>query len=159
MNVDKLLRNYVDFLNGSIENVLTLTLTSSFDEDVAEEVLYDWLQASWEMLVESVLFYGSKRYLPVYGIGADLGLDGSSRVTNRERLATDKIVCISNELILDHLSNSKIDVSKLDFEEFVNWDGRWYSNESELNSVRLSDGDDEYVVSLDYISFELKPAT
>ena len=90
----KLLRSYVDFLNGSIQNISTLT--SSFNADVAEEVLYDWLQASWEMLIESVLFYGAKRYLPVYGKGADLGLDESSRVTNREHLATDKIVYISN---------------------------------------------------------------
>ena len=87
----KILRSYVDFLNGSIQNISTLT--SSFN---AEEVLYDWLQASWEMLIESVLFYGAKRYLPVYGKGADLGLDESSRVTNREHLATDKIVYISN---------------------------------------------------------------
>ena len=60
---------------------------------------------------------------------------------------------------MDHLSNSKIDATQLDFEEFVNWDGNWYSNESNLNSVLLSDDDAEYVVSLTYISFILKPIT
>ena len=78
-DIDELMRNYVQFLNNAMPT--TKLLLVNLEEN--EEVLYDLLQASWEIIIKSMLFYGSKRYLPVYGQGADLGLDSSSRVTNR----------------------------------------------------------------------------
>ena len=149
MNINELMGNYVRFLNDSLP--ATKILVSHLVE--SEEVLYDWLQASWEMIIESALFYGSKRYLPIYGRGADLGIDSSSRVSNSKSLPTDKIRCVSTELVYDHLSQQKVDIKQFEFEEFVSWDGQWYSIDNTLDCILLNADGEEYVVAIDSVTF------
>jgi hypothetical protein len=147
--------NYVSFLNNSLPFYRRCT----FEAKQSEDILYDWLQANWEMVIESALFYGSNRFLPIYGQGADLAA-GSSRVSNPKAIATDKIYCTSRELVFDYISKTNIDVEQLEFEEFVSWDGDgdWYSINNTLDHILLSDDDDEYVVLIKKVRFALKSA-
>lgn len=152
MNLNSLLKDYIDFLN----NALPFCRATLSQTKYGEDILHDWFQANWEMIVESALFYGSKRYLPIYGQGADLAT-GSSRVSNPDAVATDKIYCTSSEPVYDYISKNHVDVRQLEFEEFVGWDSDWYSVECALDCVLLSDDNEEYVVSIDTIQFALKP--
>jgi len=146
------MNQYMDFLNASLPHCRAML--TGMDEE--EEVLYDWLQASWEMLVESKMFYGTKNYLPIYGQGADLGINNSSRVSSPTVAPTHKVVCSGQQPVYDVLSRNKIDVNNFEFEEFVSLDDDWYSLENTLTHVLISQHDNEYVVSFDEIDFELR---
>jgi hypothetical protein len=155
MNINQTMNNYVCFLNQSLPS--SKIIISGLDEP--EEVLYDWLQASWEMLVESALFYGFKNYLPIYGQGADLGINKSSRVSSPSATPTHKITCTSRDVAYDHLSKARIQINSFEFEEFVSLDGEWYSLNNDITHAMLSNQDMQYVVSIDDINFELVKIT
>ena len=152
MNINKTMNDYACFLNQSLPSSKVIIA----DLDEPEEVLYDWLQASWEMLVESRLFYGSKSYLPIYGQGADLGINNSSRVSSPSAVPTHKIICTSRDGTYDHLSKTSIKIDSFEFEEFVSLDGEWYSLNNDITHALLSNQDKEYVVSINEIDFELE---
>lgn len=151
MKLKKFMSQYMGFLNASLPHCKAML--KGLDEE--EEVLYDWLQASWEMLIESKLFYGSKRYLPIYGQGADLSENDSSRVSSPRAAPTHKIVCNSDGQVYDVISKQQVDITNFEFEEFVSLDEDWYSLENKLDHVLLSVADTEFVVRFEDVDFKL----
>ena len=156
MNISFLIKEYLFFLNKSLPHAKTMLEKSQTDE----EAICNWLQASWELLFESILFQNQKRYLQVYGQGADLPYTSSSRVSYCDKLPTDEIFCFSKQAVFDHLSKEYLTVNHFSFDEFVCLDGDWYSNDGFLDHVLLTNEGQEYVIAVDNIEFILdKPRT
>lgn len=156
MNINSQIKEYLSFLNKSLPSVKRMLEQSQNDD----ERVYDWLQASWELIFESVLFRGQQRYLQVYGQGADLPYSSSSRVSLCNKLPTDEIFCDSGKEVYDHLSREFLIVNHFSFDEFVCLDGDWYSNDGILNHVLLTNDGQEFVIAVDDLEFTLdKPRT
>lgn len=149
-DVNKTIWMYFDYLNNSLPQV------KEFLGELKEyeECLGDWMQSTWETLVETKLFYGTSSSLPVYGDGADIS-KGSSRVCFPERLPSHKLKCVCARKITNLISGEYIELEKLNFEKFVKWENGWFSVDNDLNSILLSKGDEDYVVSINDIAFEL----
>lgn len=149
-NVNRTIWCFLDYLNHSLPHVKNiLNGVEEFDECQS-----DWMQSSWETLVESKLFYGTTNSLTIYGDGADVS-KGSSRVCFPERVPTHKLKCICRDKKLDLMSREEIDIMGFNFEKFVKWEGDSYSVDSGLNAILLSNRDQEFVISIEDVSFEL----
>jgi len=149
-NVDKIICCFLEYLNYSLPQ--TQEILGSVDE--YDEVMSDWMQSSWETLVETALFYGTLNSLPIYGEGADV-CKGSSRVTFPSRHATHKIICTTAHLKKDLISGKTIDISDCEFEQFVKWKNNWYTIEQGLDAILLSKDNEEYVVFSSDVIFEV----
>ncbi|WDE07038.1 hypothetical protein SG34_009185 [Thalassomonas viridans] len=106
MNIDQrfvlVFKNFREFLNASWG---TVCKQFEFDEDLNN----DWLQANWELLVESPLTTGDKRvFLPCYGEGAE---GYSDRIFNPDADITHEIRCKGKDAtkVFDHISKRYIE--------------------------------------------------
>ncbi len=150
-NVNQTIWYFFDYLNNSLPHInKILNGVDEFDECQS-----DWMQSSWETLVETKLFYGTTNSLTIYGDGADVS-KSSSRVCFAERMPTHKLKCICKAKKLDLMSGEEIDIIDSEFEKFVKWENDSYSVDSELNALLLSIGEREFVISIEDVSFELE---
>ena len=150
MQPNDLIYAFRDYLNSSLPQVMQML--SELEE--YDESLSDWMQSSWEMLVETALFYGSKKSLVIYGDGADV-CKGSSRVTFPELSATHRVACHSGVIKKDLVSRVEIDIANCEFEQFVCWNDGKYTFDGFLNSILLSKGNQYFVVSIDDVVFSV----
>lgn len=150
MKTNELIYSFRDYLNSSLPLVTRMLA----DTEEYDEALSDWMQSSWEMLVETALFYGSKKSLVIYGDGADV-CKGSSRATFPELTATHRIVCRCELMKEDLVSQVEIEVSDFEFEQFVSWCDGKYSFDGFLNSILLSKDNQYFVVSTDNVVFDV----
>ncbi len=149
MNIDQLVRNYVEFLN---QNLNFLINKMKVDEDY----LNDWMQANWELLVEFEL--EDEVTLEVIGDGADLN-GQSSRVIYPERVENHCIKCSSKigKEILELSENKAVDFKLLTFDNFVNWNGTQYNICEPINAVLMRDERDKVqIIPIEDIRFELQ---
>lgn len=153
MIVDEVLFEFLGFLNISWAAVDDLS--KKFRRQ--EEFIDDWLQANWEILVESVLLEGAG-YLDVYGDGAEMN-DPSSRILKPEKLPTHRIGCQrKNQANPRNLANNEqVDPSRWAFWGFVHWDGRVYKKEPEFNAVLLEGADEVAIVRVEDLKFVVLP--
>lgn len=141
------LESFIAFLNISW-NIVCINLN--------EDDMNDWLQANWEILVESCLGNGKRILLEPYGEGADCNGD-SSRVFEPNKIATHRIICRGKNhgQGKDVLKGCDIDLSEYDFDSFVSWNGEQYAHEPPFEYVLL-ESDDIAVVKFNEIEFAIE---
>ena len=153
MIVDAVLFEYLKFLNSS------WPAANDFGKRFLqhEEFIDDWLQANWELMVESVLLDGAG-YLEVYGDGAEIN-DPSSRILRPEELPTHKIGCRRKGLTNPYnlVNNQQIDLHEMGFWGFVHWDGLVYRKEPEFNAVLFETASDIAIVKVEDLEFVVLP--
>lgn len=157
MSVDAVLRKFVDYLNGSWNFFDSLLLQRSYTSD--EQSINDWLQVSWEILVEkNILQMGE--FLEVYGDGADY-CGTSSRITDVNALPNFRIVVKPKhgEMLFDLLNNVSIKNSQFIFDRFVSFEHGWYKLTPVFNCVLGIDNISgvERVLNIDSIVFTVEP--
>lgn len=150
MNVTKELRGFRDFLEAS------WPIVSIFIHRESE--VNDWMQANWELLVERQVCKNQGEFLEIYADGADIN-GANSRVSLPGASPSHRIEVrpVSNNTVLDKLSNKGINPVRLTFDGFVSWDGKHYSFEPSFHFVLLSDKDEIYVASVENVEFFLVP--
>ena len=87
-SIDIAVRNFASYLAASWAAVSEIAKLAQDPESVRN----DWVQASWELLVERGLLPG--QFLHIYGCGADCN-NGSSRVYQPTALPTHVIACFA----------------------------------------------------------------
>ncbi len=139
--------NYLKFLNATSESFQNLG-TMVENSDYLRELQNDYLQANWEILVESIICEPGKEFLEIYGEGADCNRN-SSRVCFPKKKATHKIKIRPKHSIeiLDRITEEIIEVEEYFFNSFVSYSNKDYSIKSPFNAVLIEhEIDDNYVV-------------
>lgn len=152
--VDEKVKEFAEFLNKSLECAQKLLNDN-------EDLSMDWIQASWELLVERALL-SNDEFLDVYSAGADFN-GSSSRITKVNALPTHKIVLASKngDEVLDLLSAQKLKlVDGMVFEEFVSFKEGFYSNKPNFDCILVNQigSNQEMVFYINDIIFRLEPA-
>lgn len=157
-HLDRTVRRFAQFLNASWEMANATVATPNNDK--ATNLVSDWAQANWEILVEAPLRKTSnfrQAYLEPYGDGADCN-DSSSRVWNPHALPTHRIVCrgLNKPLILDLLSGRTIDTTRdpVIFDHFATKSARnWHEETPPFDCVLGYQADREVLLRLNDVSF------
>ncbi|MEO9511833.1 MAG: hypothetical protein ABJP86_08940 [Flavobacteriaceae bacterium] len=153
---NNIILNYLSFLNASSESFQNLG-TIVENSDYLRELQNDYLQANWEILVESVICKPGKEFLEIYGEGADCNRN-SSRVCFPKKMATHKIKVKPKYSIeiLDRITEESIELQEYFFNSFVFYSDRDYSIKSPFNAVLIEhENEDKYaVVDVNNIFFE-----
>lgn len=145
-----ILLNFRDFLE------LNLPRISKY---LGDELAQDWVQANWELIVESKLCKSGSEFLEVYGEGADCNGD-SSRVWMPNATATHRVNIALCESTVDEFtgmdSSGMLGVERnLVFDRFVSWDGKVYAEAPPLDFLIASSSDKDYLLRADQIDFEV----
>lgn len=151
--IDALVRSFARLLAASwqeVEFARSISTTPYFVEN--------WLEAQWEMLVESALPPGI--FLCAYGDGADF-FDMSSRVHRPDTSATHVVVCSLNEHVEQVVDLTTGNVVRLPPEgvplrEFVASTGSWYERKPPFDCVLIEHEGLDCVVSAEHLSFYLR---
>ncbi|ACU07091.1 hypothetical protein FIC_00636 [Flavobacteriaceae bacterium 3519-10] len=114
--VNTVIKNFADFLN--LSNTSLKLVKDNLVADNFADIQNDFYQVNWEILVESAVCIPGEEWLQIYGEGADCN-SGSSRVTFPEKLPTHKIICRSEENIIDLLTNKIVDFENYTFNSFA----------------------------------------
>ncbi len=156
MTTDNAIRIFSHFLNSSWTIVNQLLIDRDYTSN--EDVLNDWLQSNWELLVERKILKLND-YLEVYGDGADFN-GASSRITDPNAVANFKINVISknNKPVHDVLNDEEVALVNTDFNKLIGFKNSFYVMEPDFNFVLLDDKNTntERVVRLNDIKFELE---
>ena len=132
MTIDEVVRLFHAFLQASLPVVAQVPRMQADDGLKA-----DWLQASWETLVEAPTRENQHEFLEVYGDGADCS-GASSRVWSPQAAPTHRICCGPiGKASRDVLSGEALTGCLLPFDRFVSWDGRQYDEALPLNFAML----------------------
>lgn len=153
IDVNKIVLSFQNFLESCFE-IVEKNIESSSDDTEQEEILNDFLQANWELLVESIICESGKEFLAVYGDGADCN-GASSRVCFPQKIATHKIECMGNsDMIIDRLSGKKIKPQEYAFHSFISYSDDGYFQGLPFNGVLLEGNNDIAVVDISDIYFQ-----
>ena len=147
-SVDMTIRRFAEFLRSAWRSATVLIAGQ------AEEGQAIWVQANWELLVETTL----EHCLYPYNGGADLHAD-SSRVTIPEAEATHAIACTpAFSEAIDVLTGVAVEFPKggFLFEEFVSVSGGHYSRQPPFDFVRVNTYETEYVFRSSDLKFALR---
>lgn len=156
--LQKSIFTFLSLLRESWGSVLELGKT--IPNRAPEEFVADWMQASWEMIVEAALSQNGIIFLEPYGDGADCNEVGS-RVWRPGMASTHAVHCVSTEgkESFDVLTGKKIcfpeDGYALDKFVTASNDG-WYLAEPPFNHVLFFKDGKDTVVKLDDVEFVLK---
>jgi len=134
-----------------------LSLYPSSDDN--EVFVQNWLQANWELLVESAFPAEQGVFLEVYGDGADCNGE-SSRVLYPDKLPNYSVYCQlkENEVGIDRISNEEVVFSEkgMPFDRFVAIEKGWYFERPPFDHVLLTvDGGTEVALNLKLVKFVL----
>ncbi len=154
MNTDKVIRSFAEFLTISWESAHRFGKVGA-----RKDLIDDWTQANWEMLVEATLFPSGSGFLEVYGDGADCN-GASSRVFHPEAVVTHRIRCrpAAGGVLRDVGTGDRVDPERTLFWGFVNWNGATFDPEPPFNAVLLESKEGSYVVGLDDVELCCTPA-
>lgn len=116
-----------------------------------EGLAADWMQASWETVVEAALSgQFAKLRLAVYGDGADCH-PRSSRFSSPIDLPTHQIICRPrDEFVVDALTGARVaSCSRYSLDRFVSVTGGWYYESPPFDHALLDIGQEQCVVKAD----------
>lgn len=154
--VDGLVRAYAAFLTASWD-----TVQERLRVHPMSELLDDWKQANWEILVEAQLWREGV-FLRFYGEGAEI-YPGTPRVTHSDARATHKVACrpLGDLPITDLLSGKAVvpEEGGWTLGELVTWREGWYFDEPPFTHVRTGENQDTKLFSLDHVRFFLAVAS
>lgn len=150
VNINVLLGFFRLFLESNLAKLISR---------IDDELIDDWLQSNWEILVESQVCKPGTEFLEVYGEGADCNAS-SSRVWLPDALPTHRIlVCLekdSTNLLTGSVINKTSNVPIV-FDRFVSWDGEYYGYDGSLNSLLADLSGEELLLPIDNIKFTVHP--
>jgi hypothetical protein len=158
------LLSFADFLRRNWEHLGMKG--NAWSPGSVDGLWYDWAQANWELLLESVLQERiGKRdvYLEPYGNGADCN-DRSSRVWKPEAIPTHRLLCRprDGQTLGDLLTRQSVDTSCKDvvFDQFASKtvDG-WYRVGPPFDCVLGHLGEQEVLVPCAEVCFVVAVAT
>ncbi|WP_159466921.1 hypothetical protein [Dyadobacter sp. 3J3] len=153
--IDKAIRFFAEFLNSSWEMASKLLISS---DDLDDELLNDWLQANWELLVERQVV-NLNEYVEVYGDGADIN-GASSRITYPLALPNYKVKIkpIVGETLFDFLNNENVKLREAIFEKIVGFYDGYYVLSPDFKYVLIYDenSNTERVLLMEDVKFELQ---
>lgn len=119
------------------------------DIDITGTLADDWIEANWELLIESYLFkvVGKQSYIQIYGEGSEI-YPFSSRAFYPEQETTHKILCLpkNTDFVFDYNSNQNIKLTKdvdFYFEEFVTMDT--FVSEGKIKNMSFASEPYDYV--------------
>jgi hypothetical protein len=129
----------------------------------ADELLSDWTQANWELLVETAFkeILGERDvFLEPYGEGADCN-DSSSRVWMPGATPTHRVMCHAREAanVRDELTDDTIELAtgRVVFDQFATRaDNGWYKVAPPFDCVLGYLDEREVLIPVDRISFALE---
>ncbi len=156
--LDVVMQAFSRFLSASWEVVCEVA--SSLEQVEGTEFTSDWVQANWEVLVETpfreIVGFGAA-FLEPYGEGAECN-ETSSRVWKPEALPTHRIVCLPHEraALLDLLTDRVLEVTRgpLIFDHFaVKSEREWHEEAPPFDCALAYHDDQEVLLRLDQISF------
>lgn len=154
MNLNKTILNFKNFIE------LSWPVFDEIEKDDFEkqELIADWLQANWEIFVESTLFEERSKFLEVYGEGADCN-PSSSRVWKAEAKATNAIYIksITGSELIDEINGEEIGEEAL-FSKFIAWSDNKYYEAPPFNAILIEDESGDHVIDLEKVQFFLGPA-
>jgi hypothetical protein len=148
MTTDAAVRRFRDIIRDS-----WVYLKAATEEAPERSLLEDWLQATWEIIVEGVVCEKDE-FLEIYGDGADCN-GASSRVWLPAALPTHRIECQgkSGAALRDVLTGHELPSRPLAVDRFVAWDGRQYEEAPPFDYVLVEHGDRDAVVQAEDIVF------
>lgn len=152
--VNDIVLNFQKFLVAVWDSVESFN--EQFLMEEKQEKLNDWLQANWELLVESSAC-GINEYLEVYGYGADCN-GASSRVTFPDKPATHRVVCnayFSNP-IRDLLTGELISIANMQLECFASWNGAYYEMSPPFDHVLVSNDRRDRLLAVADVNFDIE---
>ncbi len=155
MKVNRAIKNYRTFLLSSWDAFMLFVASYPNDATAIEELMNDWLQSKWEILVEFLICEFDES-LEVYGNGADCN-GASSRVCYPDKISTHKIICKPHqEKVTDLLTGSSLQLTDARFDMFVAWKDNFYSICPPFDYVLLSDNNQTVIVDLNDVDFEMQ---
>jgi hypothetical protein len=130
----------------------------------ADEILADWAQANWELLVETYckeVAGESKVFLEPYGEGAECN-SPSSRVWLPNATPTHRVVCrpVSGENMHDILTGSEVEATtgNVVFDQFAaRTEQGWYEVAPPFDCALGYLDEREVLIPIAQISFSLEP--
>ena len=155
MTPDVVVRGFQVFLRDSWESVGRIL---GAGDSACSSLQNDWLQANWELLIETQLCRSGVQFLEVYGEVADCN-GSSSRVWMPEALPTHRVVCLSasTDPVKDEITSRSIDVRNLTFDGFVHWSEGQYRVSPPFDAILLSSQTDVFIVSCHSVIFDIEP--
>jgi hypothetical protein len=157
--MDAALRHFAEFLTKNWTGVRAST--QGLKAIDANELLADWAQANWELLVEPHLreqVASRESFLEPYGDGAECN-GSSSRVWLPDAMPTHRIVCRQrgtasfHDLLTDRVLEPPIGTVVL-FEQFATRaDGGWYKVDAPFDCVLGYLGEQEVLIPLEQVAF------
>ena len=151
MNVDKAVKDFRLFILASWDSFLLFNEFANAERK--EEITNNWLQANWEILVETNVT-GVNEFLEIYGNGADCNA-ASSRICYADKLPTHRIKC-ANATVRDAISNQVIVTDKMYFESFVSIQNSYHIITPPFDYVLLSNENDTAIVSVNDVIFDIE---
>lgn len=151
INITEEILYFTDFLDRNWNHFIEKLQTFKYrDEWQREDLLNDWLQFNWEILLESSVCKDSE-FLTGYGLGSECNLD-SDRVRYPNKKATHTIKCTGKlgDTVFDSLAKRSISIVNLEFFKFTSLNKSSYSDVPPFDSVLMQDDYGEYY------SFQLK---
>ncbi|WHI49534.1 hypothetical protein P3339_13755 [Microbulbifer sp. MLAF003] len=148
VDINNLLNFFRLFLERNLSNLC------DFMED---ELINDWLQSNWEILVESQICFQGKEFLEVYGEGADCNV-ASSRVWLPDAQPTHKIIVLIEKYSYNLLKDNPIvkpDEGQIIFDRFVSWDGERYGYNAPLDYLLADKAGEELLLPLEHVKFSV----
>jgi hypothetical protein len=150
-----LMLRYQNFLTASWEIAFPDSELTDFKDDLKD----DWLEANWELIVESHFNMGNERVnLSRYGAGAAGKFD---RVFIENAQETHEVKCFSNKnnVLFDVVDgvNIAVPAEGFTFRRFVTIKNGWYFQETPFDMIQINELDDA-VFSVGQIDFRLSPA-
>lgn len=144
-NITNTINHFIEFLNINWDDLNNKIKGIEYkDEWQKRDLLCDWLQFNWELLVESFICKNDE-YLISYGTGAECN-KGSDRVRFPKKKVSHKIICKSktNTLPKDYLSNNLMLPEDKEFYKFVSYNGDFYSDSAPFDFTLMQDDLGEY---------------
>lgn len=151
-------KNDIGFLMLRYQKFLTSSWDKVFQDSEDTDLKDDWLEANWELIVESHFNLGNERVnLSRYGAGAAGKFD---RVFIENAQETHEVKCFSNKnnVLFDVVDgvNIAVPTEGFTFRRFVTIKDGWYFQEPPFDMIQINELDDA-VFSVGQIDFRLSP--
>lgn len=131
------------------------TIAKVASDSSADNLLNDWCQSSWEMVVEAALSAKQPIFLEVYGEGADCNGE-SSRVLYPDKKPSHRIEIKTTKDTVDVINGQKVKAGhQVWFDRFVTKSEGWYREEPPFDHVLVLVNESEAVIPLDEVVFVL----
>ena len=152
MDVNIIIQNFRLFILSAWDTLAFFN--ENLSADAREESLNNWLQANWELLVETNICK-TNEFLEVYGYGADCN-GASSRVCYSDKLPTHRVICnpLNDIPVKDEITKEMRVITGMTFDGFMNWDGKYYQISPPFDHVLLTNNENEILVRISEVFFD-----